>query len=133
MTANKQIRQTAKALLQMSLEGEEVSSERVGAVLAALESRPPRNYRAVLRDYLALVRKHLARNQAKVEHAGTFPDDLLASIEATLSAQYGRPVTAVAVPNQDLIAGWRIRIGSDVYDSSIKNHLNQMARATTAL
>jgi F-type H+-transporting ATPase subunit delta len=129
MKAKDKIRQTANTLLQMSLEEDEVSAERVNAILAGLEAHPPRNYRLVLREYLRLVSRHLSRNQARVEYAGALAPELINSIEASLSAHYGRPITAVPEENKALIAGWRIRIGSDVYDSSIQNHLNQMAKA----
>lgn len=129
MRQDKKTRLFAKSLLRLSLDEEEVSAERVNAVLQYLETHPPRNYRAVLREYLRLVQKHTARNEARLEYAGSLPADLTPSIEASLSAHYGRPITAAPVENRDLIAGWRIRVGSDVYDSSILNHLNQMAKA----
>lgn len=131
MRGNDKIRQTAKTLLGLSMEEDQVSSERVTAVLRALDARPPRHYRPVLREYLRLVRKQVERNQARVQYAGPLPPDLINNIEASLSAYYGRPITATAEEHQDLIAGLRIHVASDVYDSSIRNHLNQMARATT--
>lgn len=129
MAVHKKIRETAKTLLQLSLKDEEVSAERVEAVLQALKARPPRNYKTVLREYLRLVRKQLARNQAVVEYAGALPPDLVNEIEASLSAQYGRPITAVLKENMELIAGWRIRVASDLYDSSILNRLNQLDKS----
>jgi len=130
MRGNKKIRQVAKTLLQISLKEEEVSSERVSAVLQAVSARPPRNYKAVLREYLRLVRRQVERSQARVEYAGALPSDLVNSIEASLSAHYGRPITAVLVENKALVAGWRIRVGSDVYDASILNRLDQLAKST---
>lgn len=130
MRGDKKIRQIAKTLLQLSLEDDEVSPERVTAVLKALEARPPRNFKAVLREYLSLVRKQIERGQAIVEYAGALPPDLINSIEASLSAHYGRPINAVTEENKSLIAGWRIRVGSDVYDSSIVNRLDRLAQST---
>lgn len=130
MVKDKQIRHYAKSLLNLSLEGDEVSSERVDAVLKYLDANPPRRHRAILREYLRLVQKQIAHGQARVEYAGNMPADLVNAIEASLSAHYGRPITAVTAEKQELIAGWRIRVGSDVYDSSIQNRLNQMAKAT---
>lgn len=129
MRGNKQIRKTARTLLQLSLKDGELSSDRVEAVLKAIQTHPPRRYRQVLRDYLYLVRKHVERSQAVVEYAGPLPADLINQVEASFSARYARPVTAVARENPSLIAGVRIRIASDVYDSSIANHLNELAKA----
>lgn len=132
MTAKKKIRDTGKTLLQLSLkDDDDLDPERVKSVLKGLDAHPPRHYKAVLREYHRLVRKQVDRNQAVVEYAGALPDDLLNSIEASLSAQYARPITAILKENKDLIAGWRIRIASDVYDSSIQNHLHQLAKSTS--
>lgn len=129
MGKDQKIRQFVKTLLSLSMEDDEVKPERVTAVLQYLEKNPPRHYRAILRDYKRLVQKQIERAQARVEYAGALASELIHSIEASLSAHYGRPISAVPVENANLIAGWRIRVGSDVYDSSILNHLNQMAKA----
>ena len=65
------VRAEAKRLLALSLEGGAVSSDRVGAVLAALaKSRPAHTLRPLLRSYLANVRRELTRGEARIEHAG---------------------------------------------------------------
>jgi F-type H+-transporting ATPase subunit delta len=130
MAVHKKIRAVAKTLLQLSLQDDEVSSERVSAVLQALQARPPRNYKAVLREYLRLVQKQIARSQAVIEYSGALPQDTINFIEASLSVHYGRPINSVLKENKALIAGWRIRIGSDVYDSSILNRLHQLDKST---
>jgi F-type H+-transporting ATPase subunit delta len=130
MRGNKQIRKTARTLLQLSLKEGEVSGERVQAVLKSLQAHPPRNYRPVLREYLYQVRKHVERSQAIVEYAGPLPANLINEIEASFSARYARPITAIPSENPELIAGVRIRIGSDVYDSSVANHLQELAKAS---
>lgn len=130
MSGNKHTREAAKKLLQLSLKDDDVVPEQVTAVLQGLDKYPPRNYKAVLREYLRLIRKQIDRSEAKVEYAGALPSDLLNSIEASLSAHYGRPITTVTKENKSLIAGWRIRVDSDVYDASISTRLNQLAKAT---
>ncbi len=129
MRGNKQIRKIGRDLLQLSLKDGELSEERVQAVLKAIDARPPRNYRQVMREYLDQVRKHVAQSQAVVEYAGPLPANLINDIEASFSARYARPITAVPKENPALLAGVRIRIGSDVYDSSVANHLNELAKA----
>lgn len=130
MRGNKQIRKVSRTLLQLSLKDGEISTERTEAVLKAIDVRPPRNYRKVLREYLFQVRKHIDLSQAIVEHAGPLPANLLQDIEATLSARYARPITAIARENPALIAGTRVKIASDVYDSSVANHLHELAKAS---
>lgn len=131
MSGNKKVRETAKRLLQLSMKDDDLVPEQVDAVLQSLDKHPPRNYRAILREYLRQVRKQVARSRAIVEYAGELPAELLNSVEAELSAHYARPITAVTRENKDLIAGWRIHIDSDVYDASVAMRLNQLAKATS--
>jgi F-type H+-transporting ATPase subunit delta len=123
MRASKQSQQFARQLFRLSLSEGQVSAERVSAVLAHLASKPPRQPLLVLRQYQRLITTQLARNSASVEHGGAIDDAMLLSIEAAFSRRYQRPITASARPNPALIAGLRIRIGDDLYESSISSQL----------
>jgi F-type H+-transporting ATPase subunit delta len=92
-------------------------------VLAYLQQNPPRQPLVVLKQYRRLVATQLARNQALVEHAGPISDDILRAIAEALARKYQRPVTAAGQSVPALIAGLRIRIGDDVYESSIAGQL----------
>ena len=124
-----QIRAQAKQLLQLSLENGLVSAERVAGVLEYLEKNPPASPQAVLAAYRKLVAAELAKGEARVEHAGPVSHEALASIAATLGKRYGRPVTAVSTPNPKLLAGLRVRIGDDVFESSVVGQLAALSGA----
>ena len=64
-----------------------------------------------------------AMGQAVVEHAGPVAETLLKAIEGAMSQRYHRPVAAVAKPRPDLLAGLRVRVGDDVYESSVAGQL----------
>lgn len=130
MRASKQSQQFARQLYRLSLENDQVAVERVGAVLAYLRDHPPREALAVLREYRRLVARQLARSHAVVEHAGAISDAILRGIADTLSRRYARPVTATAKIEPRLIAGLRIRIGDDLYESSIAGQLSTLKAAT---
>lgn len=127
MRASKQSQQFARLLFRLSLADSQISAERVGGVLAYLKKCPPPQPLAVLKHYHRLVAAQLAKNRALVEHAGAIHDEILHAIEAALMRKYQRPVTAAAQPNPGLIAGLRIRIGDDVYESSIISQLAPLA------
>ena len=40
-----------------------------------------------------------------------------------MTKRYSRPVTASARPNPRLLTGLRVRVGSDVYESSVAGQL----------
>ena len=127
MRASAQSEHFARQLFQLSLADGRVSDERVTAVLAHLAAHPPRQPVAVLKMYRRLVLRQLARNQALVSHAGVLGADVLRTIEAAFSRKYQRPVAATARPDPSLLAGLRIRIGDDVYESSIASQLAALA------
>ena len=123
MRGSKQIQQFARQLFQLSLDDGRLSAERVTGVLAYVEKHPPAKPIAVLQAYRRLIASEFAKGQAVVEHAGPVADGILKSIEGAMSQRYHRPVTAVAKSAPALIAGLRVRVGDDVYESSVAGQL----------
>ena len=104
-----------------------VSPDLVAGVLAYIEKHRPANPILILKAYRRLVATELAKSQAVVEHAGAVPDSVVQAIAAALTRKYGRPVTAAAQPAPALLAGLRVRVGDDVYESSIAGQLAALA------
>lgn len=126
MTRDKQIINYAKGLLKVSLEDGQFSEERAAAVLQSLEKNPPRNYASVLKEYLKLVQREVANSTAAVEHAGDLSPAAIEAIKAKFTAHYGRSISVTTSQNDSLIAGIRVRVGCDVYDSSVAGALKEL-------
>jgi F-type H+-transporting ATPase subunit delta len=47
-------------------------------------------------------------------------------LSANLRQKYGPDVTANFAVNPELLGGMRIRVGSDVWDSSVRNRLQRL-------
>lgn len=129
MAAPKRVRQTARILFNVSLEGDVVSPGRVAGVLAWFEKTQPSQGLAILREYHRLVRVELSKSNARIEHAGDLPAQAVSAIEAFLSKRYSRGVTATVRENPALIAGLRVSIGDDVFESSIAGQLESLSIA----
>ncbi len=123
MAASKQTKLLAKQLFKLSVVDGEVSAERVAGVLGWVEKHAPRQSLALLKAYHHRIAAELAKSRAVVEHAGSVTPAALAAIEAAMAKKYSRKVTAVAKPNAALFAGMRVRVGSDVYESSVAGQL----------
>ncbi|MCU0793698.1 MAG: F0F1 ATP synthase subunit delta [Opitutaceae bacterium] len=119
-----------KQLVQLSLIDGRVSSEQVAGVLAYLEKNPPARLQAVLLAYHKAIAAELAKSEARVEHAGPVAPEALSAIAAALGKRYGRAVTTTAKPNPALLAGIRVRIADDVYESSVAGQLQALASAS---
>ena len=123
MAAAKKNQQLAKQLLKLSLVNGQVSAEQVTGVLGWVEkTRPPQSL-ALLKLYQRLIAAEVAKSQAVVTHAGPVGDHMLAQITAAMSKKYNRAVTASAQLDSSLLAGLRVRVGNDVYESSVAGQL----------
>jgi F-type H+-transporting ATPase subunit delta len=129
MRGDKKTKLLAKQLFKLSLVNGSVSSAQVSGVLAYIEKSAPRNALVLLRLYQQAIVTELAKSNAQVEHAGPIAATTLPQIAAALTRKYQRPVTATAKPNAHLLAGLRVRIGSDVYESTVAGQLTQLASA----
>jgi F-type H+-transporting ATPase subunit delta len=123
MAADKQTKLLAKQLFKLSLVNGTVSPEQVAGVLGWVEKHQPRHPTSLLKTYHRLVSAELAKSRAIVEHAGAVSDQTLKLIEGAMTQRYKRIVTATAKSNPALLAGLRVRIGSDVFESSVAGQL----------
>ncbi len=126
-SGKKQIQQLARQFFKLSIVDGALSADRVSGVLQYIEKHRPAHTLAVLKAYQRLVTAEFARGQAVVEHAGSVSGPVLANIAAAMTKKYQRPVTAVAQPNPALLAGLRVRVGDDVYESSVAGQLATLA------
>ena len=126
-SATKQVHQLARQFFKLSLVNGTLSPERVSGVLEYIEKHRPAHSVAVLKAYHRLVIAEVARGQAVVDHAGPIQDSVLANIAAAMSRKYSRPITGVARRNDALLAGLRVRVGDDVYESSVAGQLDALA------
>lgn len=122
MSAAKQAQQLARQLFRLSLVNGELSAERVGGALAYVEKHCAHPH-AVLSAYHRLAAAEVARGQAVVEHAGSVTPAIVDGIAAALSRRYGRKILPLAKRNDALLAGLRVRVGDDVYESSVAGQL----------
>jgi F-type H+-transporting ATPase subunit delta len=121
--------QFARQLFKMSVVDGAVSAERVSGVLAYIEKHRPANPVMVLKAYARYVAAELAKGEAVVEHAGAINEATLAAVAAAMTRKYGRPVTATARPNAALLAGLRVHVGDDIFESSVAGQLAALSAA----
>jgi len=128
-SGTKQVQQLARQFFKLSVVDGVLAADRVAGVLEYIEKHRPAHALAVLKAYHRLVAAEVARGRAIVEHAGLLGDATLAAIAAAMTKKYSRPVTAVARNNNSLLAGLRVRVGDDTYESSVAGQLAALAAA----
>jgi F-type H+-transporting ATPase subunit delta len=126
MKVRKETRQLARALLRASFVDGQLDKGRVTSLVQLLISKKPRNFIKVLSDFKNLLRLELEKRHARIEVASPLDDGTRSKILANLKKKYGSQLTTEFVNNPALLGGMRIRIGSDVWDGSVRNRLQRL-------
>jgi len=67
-----------------------------------------------------------ARRTAQVESAAPLEADVRVTIERALARRYGPALATAFVVDPRLIGGMRVKVGSDVYDGSVRGRLEAL-------
>ena len=128
MKTVKQTRREAKRLFRLCLVNGLMDESRIRQVAQGIFEAKRRGSPALLYQFLYLVKLDRARHTAEIESATPLPDDLRTSIQADLASLYGPGISASFAQNPALIGGMRIKVGSDVYDGSVKAGLDALEK-----
>jgi F-type H+-transporting ATPase subunit delta len=126
MKINKETRQLSKELMRASFTDGRLDNGRIASLVISLIKKKPRNYIKVLEAYKRLLRLEVEKRSATIETATEMAPESSAQIVANLKRQYGNDLATRFVVNKELLGGMRIRVGSDVWDSSVRNRLHRL-------
>jgi len=83
----------------------------------------------MLKGLLRLLSTECERHTADIQSATPLPFDLRERVQASLTTIYGPGLAWSFAQNTVLIGGIRIKVGNDVYDSSVRFALVDLARS----
>lgn len=126
MKINKETRQVSRQLLRSSFADGQLDRSRVSKLVTTMIEQKPRNYLKILDAYKRLLRLEVEKRSATIESASELAPEASASLVQNLRRKYGLDLTTKIVVNPDLLGGMRIRVGSDVWDSSVRNRLQRL-------
>jgi F-type H+-transporting ATPase subunit delta len=126
MKINKEIRRLSREMLRASFTDGQLDSGRISSLVDSLIARKPRNYIGVLKNYRRLLRIEVEKRRARIETASEVDRDTSSRLVANLKKKYGSDLTSEFVVNPQLLGGMRIRVGSDVWDGSVRNRLERL-------
>ncbi|HEY6360848.1 MAG TPA: F0F1 ATP synthase subunit delta [Vicinamibacterales bacterium] len=127
MKTSKTAKRAARYLFRLCLVDGALDERGVRQVAQRLAESRRRGAIAVLSDFRRLVRLDRDRRTALVESASPLARDLQEDIQADLARVYGAGLNTSFALNLDLIGGVRIRVGSDVYDGTVRARLAALA------
>ena len=129
MKINKEIRQLSKQMLRASFTDGQLDQGKIGNLVQSMLNKKPRHYLDVLEYYKRLLRLELEKRHAQIESAAELNAETSTGIVENLKRKYGHDITTEFVVDPTLLGGMRIRVGSDVWDGTVKSRLERLANA----
>ena len=126
MKLNKEIRQLSRKMLHASFTDGQLDPGRITSLVDSVIAEKPRNYVDVLKNYKRLLRLEVEKRRATIETASEVDPAIRSDIIANLKTKYGNDLSPEFKVDPQLLGGMRIRVGSDVWDSSVRNRLERL-------
>ena len=126
MKINKETRQVSRQLLRSSFADGRLDRGRVNQLIKTLIAQKPRNYIRILDAYKRLLRLEVEKRSATIESATEMAPEAARQLTQNLQRKYGADLSTQFVVTPELLGGMRIRVGSDVWDSSVRNRLQRL-------
>jgi F-type H+-transporting ATPase subunit delta len=126
MKINREIRQLSREMLRASFTDGQLDPGRISSLVDSLVAKKPRHYMDVLKNYRRLLRLELEKRRARIETANAVDSTTGSEVVTSLKRKYGSDLTAEFVVNPELLGGMRIRVGSDVWDGTVRNRLERL-------
>ena len=128
MKINKEIRQLSREMLRASFTDGQIDRGKITSLMQSLIAKKPRRYLNILQYYKRLVRLEIEKRHARIESSTQVSPETSARIVENLKKKRGRDLTTEFVVNPELLGGVRIRVGSDVWDGSVRDRLERLQK-----
>ncbi|BCX47888.1 F0F1ATP synthase subunit delta [Haloferula helveola] len=129
MKISKVAASTARRIFRLCQTDGRLDEERLAKAVRQLATEKPRDYRGILGALKRLVRLELESRRVIIESADTLDEATQQRVTAGLIAKYGNQLTFEYRVNPELLGGLKVRVGSDVWDGSVKGRLDRLAQA----
>ena len=129
MKISKQAQRDARQLFQSCLVNGFLDEARVRQATTLVLEQKPRRYMQVLSRFTRLVKLELDRHSASIESAIPLTPELQSEVTARIKGIYGNGLEIAFRQNPALLGGLRIKVGSDLYDGSVRTRLEQLEQS----
>jgi F-type H+-transporting ATPase subunit delta len=126
MKINKEIRRLSREMLRASFTDGQLDPGRISSLVDSVIQKKPRRYIDVLRNYTRLLRLELEKRRARIETVNEIDAAMRSELVDNLKKKYGPDLATDFVVNPKLLGGMRIRVGSDVWDGTVRNRLERL-------
>ena len=126
MKIPKEARKVSRELFKASFKDGALDLDRIRFVSRRLGETKPRHYLSILQNFTRLIRLELASRHAYIESATDLEPSVREQLERELRAKHGQDLTVEFKTVPALLGGLRIKIGNNVFDSSVRERLHRL-------
>ena len=126
MKINKEIRRLSREMLRVSFTDGQLDRGKIASLVQSLITKRPRHFIDILQNYRRLLRLEIEKRHARIESATQLTPKAAFDIGARLKRKYGEDLTTGFVVDPTLLGGIRVRVGSDVWDGTLRNRLERL-------
>jgi F-type H+-transporting ATPase subunit delta len=126
MKINRDIRRLSRDMVKASFTDNKLDPGKIASLTQSLVDKKPRHCLAILENYKRLIRLEVEKRHARIESASELANEVRSQIVASLQRKYGTQLSTEFVVTPELLGGLRIRVGSDVWDGSVRNRLQRL-------
>jgi len=126
MKINKEIRRLSGQLLRASFTDGQLDRGKIASLLESLIAKKPRHYIDILHYYKRLLRLEIEKRRARIESAMPLAPETATAVVNRLKKKYGADLTSEFAVDPALLGGVRVRVGSDVWDGTLRNRLERL-------
>lgn len=126
MTNTRRTRRAARQLYRLCVVDGRLDPDRVRNVASRIAGSRRRGGLDILTAFQRLVRLDRDRHTAVIESATPLAGDVRVEVQDGLTRLYGSGLETTFGEDPSLIGGMRIKVGSDVYDSSVRGRLDDL-------
>lgn len=130
MKINKAAIRSARQLLRVCVdENGRMLGDRIKNVVKRVGQEKPRGYLAILTAFQRLVGLEIEKKATTIESATPLSPELQKQIRTDLQKKYGDDLTFDYSVNPALLGGLRVKVGSHVWDGSVRAKLEALRQS----
>lgn len=126
MKINKEVRQVGREMLRASFDDGQFDRGKIASLVQSVIAKKPRHYLDILHYYKRLLRLEIGKRHAKIESALPLAPQTATAVLERLKKRYGADLTSEFAVDPTLLGGIRVRVGSDVWDGTLRNRLQRL-------
>jgi F-type H+-transporting ATPase subunit delta len=127
MKINKEAARAARQLFRACVDASGLlHGSRAKNAVKLLAQKKPRHYLATLSAFKRLIRLEVGKRTATIESVAPLSAELSDKLRSDLKKKYGGDLAFEFLINPELIGGLRVKVGSHVWDGSIRAKLQNL-------